>query len=111
MVGRVNYRIVTLVAALSSAILSAIALAFLITALVEYRADDFFTASKTKDFTALGTCVETLTRDQLKELDYNNGDIDCKENDEQGNKRKLINTLRSTVHSVYYAYHDDAFPS
>ena len=112
MAGKVNYRIVTLVAALASAILSAIALAFLITSLVEYRADDFFTASKTKDFTTLGTCVETLTRPQLKELDYNNGDIDCKENDEQGNRLKLHNTLRATVHSVYYAYHhDDAIVS
>ena len=112
MAGKVNYRIVTLVAALASAILSAIALAFLITSLVEYRADDFFTASKTKDFTTLGTCVETLTRDQLKELDYNNGDIDCGDNEERGNRLKLHNTLRATVHSVYYAYHhDDAIVS
>jgi hypothetical protein len=105
MAGKVNYRIVTLVAALSSAILCAIALAFLITSLVEFRADDFFTASKTKDFTTLGTCVETMTHAQLKELDYNNADIDCKENEEQGNRLKLHNSLRATVHSVYYAYH------
>ena len=102
--GKVNYRIVTLVAALSTSILSAIALAFLVTSLVEYRADDFFTASKTKDFTTLGTCVETLTRDQLKELDYNNGELSCKTNDKQGNRFKLINTLRSTVHGVYWTY-------
>ena len=84
--GKVNYRIVTLVAALSTSILSAIALAFLVTSLVEYRAEDFFTASKTKDFTTLGTCVETLTRDQLTELDYNNGELNCKTNDKQGNR-------------------------
>jgi hypothetical protein len=105
MAGKVNFRIVTLVAALASSILCAIALAFLVTALVEFRAEDFFTASKTKDFTALGTCVETLTHDQLKELDYNNGELDCKESDNSGNRLKLINTLRATVHSVYYAYH------
>jgi hypothetical protein len=103
--GRVNYRIVTLVAALSTSILSAIALAFLVTSLVEYRADDFFTASKTKDFTSLGTCVETLTHDQLKELDYNNGDLNCKTNDKQGNRLNVINSLRATVHGVYYAFH------
>ena len=103
--GKVNYRIVTLVAALSTSILSAIALAFLVTSLVEYRATDFFTASKTKDFTSLGTCVETLTLDQLKELDYDNGEISCKKNDKQGNRLKVINTLRATVHSVYYAFH------
>ena len=67
MAGKVNFRIVTLVAALASSILCAIALAFLVTALVEFRAEDFFTASKTKDFTELGTCVETLTHDQLTE--------------------------------------------
>ena len=104
--GKVNYRIVTLVAALSTSILSAIALAFLVTSLVEYRAEDFFTASKTKDFTTLGTCVETLTHDQLKELDYNNGELECKTNDKQGNRLKVINTLRATVHGVYWAYHD-----
>ena len=107
MAGKVNFRIVTLVAALASAVLCAIALAFLVTALVEFRADDFFTASKTKDFVALGTCVETLTHDQLKELDYNNGELDCKESDTSGNRLKLINTLRATVHSVYYTFHSN----
>lgn len=104
--GKVNYRIVTLVAALGSAVLCAIALAFLVTSVVKFRAEDFFTATTTKDFTALGTCVETMTHDQLKELDYNNADLKCKDNNEQGNKRKLINTLRSTVHGVYYTYHN-----
>jgi len=102
--GKVNYRIVTLVAALGSAVLCAIALAFLVTSVVKFRAEDFFTATTTKDFTALGTCVESMTHDQLKELDYNNADLKCKDNNEQGNKRKLINTLRSTVHSVYWTY-------
>ena len=103
---KINYRIVTLVAALGSAVLTAISLAFLVTAVVKFRAEDFFTATTTKDFTALGTCVESITHDQLKELDYNNADLKCKDNNEQGNKRKLINTLRSTVHSVYWTYHN-----
>ena len=103
---KVNYRIVTLVAALAGAILSAIALAFLVTSLIKYRAEDFFTATVTTDFASKGTCVETLTRDQLKELDYNNAEIDCKDDPEQGNKLKLINTLRATVHSVYWTYYN-----
>ena len=103
--GKVNFRIVTLVAALASSILCAIALAFLVTSLVEFRADDFFTASKTKDFVALGTCVETLTEEQLKELNYDDAELDCKESDTTGNRLSVINTLRATVHSVYYAYH------
>jgi len=102
--GKVNYRIVTLVAALASSILSAIALAFLVTSVIKYRAEDFFTASTTTDFVALGTCTETLTMDQIKQLDYSNPEIDCKDDPEQGNKKKLINTLRATVHSVYWTY-------
>jgi len=101
---KVNYRIVTLFAALAGAILSSIALAFLVTALIKYRAEDFFTASTTTDFTALGTCVETLTHDQLKELDYNNAEIDCKDDDDRGNKLKVINSLRASVHGVYWTY-------
>ena len=103
--GKVNYRIVTLVAALGGAVLSAIALAFLVTALIEFRAEDFFTASVTKDFTNLGTCVETLTTDQLKELNYDDTGIDCKEDTDQGNRYNLLNTLRSNIHGAYYAYH------
>ena len=77
--GRVNYRIVTLTAALGGAIMSGVSLAFLVTALIEYRAKDFFTATTTTNFVSLGTCVETLTHDQLKELDYKNPSIDCKD--------------------------------
>lgn len=101
---KVNYRILTLFAALAGVVLSQISLAFLVTALIKYRAKDFFTASTTKDFVALGTCVETLTRDQLKELDYNNPDIDCKDDPERDNKLKMLNTLRATVHGVYWTY-------
>ena len=90
---KVNYRIVTLFAALAGAILSAIALAFLVTSLIKYRAEDFFTASTTKDFTTLGTCVETLTHDQLKELDYNNAGLDCKDDPERGNKKKMLQSI------------------
>ena len=103
--GKVNFRIVTLVAALAGAILSAIALAFLVTSIVKFRADDFFTASTVKDFTTLGTCVETLTHDQLKELDYNNGEIECKDDTDRGNRYNLINTMRTSIHGAYYAYH------
>lgn len=104
--GRVNYRIVTLTAALGGAIMSGVSLAFLVTALIEYRAKDFFTATTTTNFVSLGTCVETLTHDQLKELDYKNPSIDCKDSVKRGNKKKLINTLRATVHGVYWTYYN-----
>ena len=45
--------------------------------------------------------METLTRDQLKELDYNNADISCKDDDDQGNRYNLLNTLR---HRAVYVW-------
>ena len=104
MASRINYRILTLFAALAGVVLSQIALAFLVTALIQFRAKDFFIATTTTDFTVLGTCVETLTLDQLKELKYDKGDLDCKNDPESGNRLKLLNTLRTTVHGVYWTY-------
>ena len=105
---RVNYRIVTLTAALGSAIISAIALAFLVTALVSFRADDFLTASKTPDFTTLGTCIETLTDGQIGELEYTETDLKCEDDRERGNRRNVRNSLAVSVHGIMYAYYKDA---
>ena len=104
--GRINYRIVTLFAALAGAILSELALLCLVTSLIKYRATDFFNATTTTDFVTLGTCVETLTHDQLKQLDYNNPSLDCGDDDEEGKKLKVINSLRATVHGVYWTYYN-----
>lgn len=104
MASRVNYRILTLFAALAGVILSQVALACLVTALINFRAKDFFVATTTTDFASLGTCVETLTLDQLEALKYNKADIDCKDDPERGNKLKMLNTLRTTVHGVYWTY-------
>ena len=106
--GRVNYRVVTLFASLASSILSAVSLAFLVTSLVSFRADDFLFASKTEDFTALGTCVETLTDDQMAEMKYTDPDLKCEDNRERGNRVNVRNTLSVSVHSVMYAYYKDA---
>ena len=106
--GRVNYRVVTLFASLASSILSAVSLAFLVTSLVSFRADDFLFASKTEDFTTLGTCIETLTDDQLVEMRYTDPDLKCEDNRERGNRMNVRNTLSVSVHSVIYAYYKDA---
>ena len=90
---RVNYRVVTLFAALGAAILSAVSLAFLVTALVQFRADDFLKASKTDDFTAEGTCIETLSESQVKELEFTNPDLKCEDDRERGWRRKVRNSL------------------
>jgi len=102
---RVNYRIVTLFAALGSAILSAIALAFLVTSLISYRADDFLTASKTPDFTTLGTCIETLSDGQILELEYTEPDLKCEDDRERGNRRNVRNSLAVSVHGIMWAYY------
>ena len=111
---RVNYRVVTLCSALGAALLMCFALGCLVTSLVNFRAEDFLTASKTEDMTTLGvggTCVETLTDAQLLELEYTKTDLKCGDNREQGNRVAVRNSLSASVHAVMYAYYYHAtFP-
>lgn len=111
---RVNYRVVTLCSALGAALLMCFALGCLVTSLVNFRAEDFLTASKTEDMTTLGvggTCVETLTDAQLLELEYTKTDLKCGDNREQGNRVAVRNSLSASVHAVMYAYYyHAAFP-
>jgi len=100
----VNYRVITIFSSVASAILCAIALAFTITAITKYRAEDFFTATKTEDFSTLGTCVETLTDAQLKRLKYHEGNIECNEKPDRGNRGNMRNTLAVSVHGLYYTH-------
>ena len=102
---RVNYRIVTLCAALGSAILMTFALGCLVTALVNFRAEDFLTASKVPDFTTLGTCIETLSESQVQELEFTNPDLKCEDDREKGNRRKVRNALSASVHGVMWAWY------
>ena len=95
------YRWITIVAAAASAALCAFAIYFNVMALVKYRTDDFLTATSTKDFTTLGTCVEFITNDQLKGAGYDKSDIECND----ANKDSLRNTLAVSVHGIYYAYY------
>lgn len=99
----VDYRVVTLLASLGAAILSAASLAFLVTALISFRADDFLLASKTEDFTALGTCVETFTEDQISELKYT--DKKCEEDPESVDRRNVRNSLAVSAHGILFAYY------
>lgn len=102
----VNYRVITIFSSVASAILCAIALAFLVTSITHYRAEDFFTATKTEDFTQLGTCVETVTDAQLKSLDYEKGDIKCNEKVDRGNRGNMRNTVAVSVHGLYYTHYN-----
>ena len=98
----VNYRIITIFSSVASAVLCAVSLAFIITALVSYRAEDFFLATKTTDFVALGTCVESITDAQLLTLNYDDHFIKCEGKVDKGNRGKMRNTLAVSVHGLYY---------
>ena len=102
---RVNYRIVTLIASLAAAILSAVSLAFLVTAVVAFRADDFLLASKTNDFTVEGTCIETLSEAQVEELEFTDPDLKCEDDRERGWRRKVRNSLSVSVHGIMWAWY------
>jgi len=102
---KVNYRVVTLFSALASAILTAITLAFLVTAIVEFRAKDFLFASKTLDFHTLGTCVETLTGSQIDQQKYNDIDKKCKEDIDSGMRGEMRDALSVSVHGMWYIYY------
>lgn len=102
----VNYRIITIFSSVASAILCGVALTFLATSLAKYRAEDFFTATKTHDFTALGTCVEYVTDAQLKSLGYQKQDIECNAKIDRGNRGNMRNTLAVSVHGLYYTQYN-----
>jgi len=82
-----------------------IALTYIILSLASYRAEDFLTASATKDFTTLGTCVGSLTDKQLKTLQYDESSPDCTDSLTEGIKANLIASLSVSVHGAYYTYH------
>jgi len=98
----VNYRTVSIFSSVATAILCAIVLAFQITAIVEYRAKDFFTATDTEDFASFGTCVEGISEDQLQWENYDDPNIYCGPDKESGNRGSLRNSLAVSVHGLYY---------
>ena len=102
-------RWITIFASALSAVLSAFSLYFLLTAFAQYRTEDFLTATSTADFAALGTCVETVTDEQLKVFGYEKNDASCaKSNQISGHDRKEIlmrRTLAVSVHGLYHAFY------
>lgn len=99
------YRFVVILFAAASAVLCGFAIYFQIMALAKYRADDFFTATRTTDFSALGSCVEVITNDQLKAAGYSDFNIACTQSDtNDGTKALFRNTLGVSVHGLYYTF-------
>lgn len=103
-----GYRWVVIVAAAGSAVLCAFAIYFNVMALAKYRTDDFLEATATKDFTRKGTCVETITVEQLQAYDYNtvldSVDNNCPDDGEKGKRLEMQRTLAVSVHGLYYLY-------
>ena len=106
-----NYRVVVIFVSAAAAILCGVTLTFIITAITEYRAKDFFTASNAKDFSALGTCVEALTDKQLRREKYDDPNIYCGPDRESGNRLNVRNSLSVSLHGLYYTkFAQEAIP-
>ena len=98
-------RWITIFASALSAVLSAFSLYFLLTAFAQYRTEDFLTATSTADFAALGTCVETVTAEQLKVFGYEKNDVSCGKSNNEGKEILMRRTLAVSVHGLYHAFY------
>ena len=96
----VGYRWVSIVAAIAAAWGSGFSIYFVITALVKYRAEDFFLATKTTDFTTKGTCVEVASQKQLEVEKYDHATQKCS----KGRKKRFRKSLEVSIHGIYHAY-------
>lgn len=93
-------RVATMVAAAFSAFLMFWSIYFLVTALTKYRTDDFITGTETTDFEAFGTCVGTITKDQLDTSYYNDDDAKC----DSEHKDRVARSLMVSVHGIYHVW-------
>ena len=102
----VNYRLLTIFAAIVGALFSALSVVWIIEAFILYRSEDFIIASETLDWMnppeGQATCVEALTDAQLMSLDYDHVDLECKLGNGAGNKLNMRNSLAVSVHGLYY---------
>lgn len=95
-----TYRWAVIITAAGSAVLCAFAIYFNVMALAKYRTDDFLLATTTTDFTALGTCVEVITNEQLKSGGFHKMDI----SDSKDMQKKFRNALLASANGIYYTY-------
>lgn len=103
-----QYRWIVILAAAGAAVACAFAIYFNVMALAKYRHADFLEATSTKDFTLKGSCVEVVTKDQLKGYGYNEKlDSDsngCAANNDDGKQLEMRRTLEVSAHGIYYSY-------
>ena len=93
-------RICVIVTSAVSAVACALSIYFLVVAFCKYRAEDFYVATTTDNFETFGTCVESITADQLKASNFDSTELDC----DDGNKNMFNHSLLASVHGLYYTY-------
>jgi hypothetical protein len=89
-----RYRWPTVIVAATCLVLSAFSLWWVFLAYADYRSADFTKASAGP---IAGTCVESVTDDQLKAAWYDKTDWKCNDN----SKEELSNLLAVSVHAMY----------
>ena len=106
-----GYRWCTILASVAACWSCSFAIYFIVAAIAKYRTDDFFEATSVKDFTTKGSCVESITLNQLKSARYDNslnsGDDGCpskSDPSEEGLPLAMRRSLAVSVHGIYYTY-------
>ena len=89
-----RYRWPTVIVAATCLVLSAFCLWWVFISYTDYRSADFTKASAGP---IVGTCVESVTDDQLKAAWYDKTDWKCNDN----SKEELSNLLAVSVHAMY----------
>jgi hypothetical protein len=85
-------------------VLGVIAIFFILTAYTEYRSKDFVTATKTKNFATLGTCVESVTDDIVADANFQDASWATNDCSTTEKNEKVGRLLLSQVHSIYYLH-------
>ena len=97
-----RYRWITITVTSLCMVLSAFTVWFEFSAFADYRTPDFTKASKGK---ITGTCIQSITDEQLQVASYHKSDWSCDIN----SKKDLSNLLAVSVHAMYAANSDTPF--
>jgi hypothetical protein len=102
----VTIRACSIGAAFVSALSAAFSIYLLVIALLHYRTDDLILASETKDFNALGTCIGTVSRDQL-DASWLKRAADGDECSDEVRSDWVARSLAASVHGLYFVWNSN----
>lgn len=88
-----------------SAILSALAISYLIRTIAKYRTEDLVTATEVEDFELYGSCIGTLTSKQLTNANFDKEAPSCADSNTDGTQGNMMDALAGSVHALYYTYY------